>query len=54
MSRKLDPIAAALRLPPYLTATEMPQGGWTETVDMDAIDIPATIARIKELAIEAA
>lgn len=39
-----------LGLPPYLSRVEMPQGGWTETVDLDAIDIPATIGRIKALA----
>jgi hypothetical protein len=39
-----------LGLPPFLGASEMPQTGWTETVDLDAIDIPATIQRIAELA----
>lgn len=39
-----------LALPPYLSKNEMPQAGWTETVDADAIDIPATIARIRTLA----
>lgn len=39
-----------LDLPPYLSKNEMPQGGWTETVDADAIDIPATIERIRALA----
>jgi hypothetical protein len=39
-----------LALPPYLSKHEMPQAGWTETVDADAIDIPATIARIRTLA----
>lgn len=43
-----------LVLPPYLSKHEMPQGGWTETVDLDAIDIPATIARMQELALRAA
>lgn len=43
-----------LGLPRYLGKHEMPQGGWTETVDADAISVPATIARIKELAAEAA
>jgi hypothetical protein len=28
----------------------LPQGGWTETVDADAIDILATIERIRSLA----
>lgn len=27
-------------LPPYLSRTEMPHGGWTETVDADAIGLP--------------
>lgn len=40
-----------LGLPPYLSRTEMPQGGWTETVDASGIDLAATIARIRELAI---
>jgi hypothetical protein len=39
-----------LSLPHYLSKSEMPQGGWTETVDADAVDIPATIARVRELA----
>jgi hypothetical protein len=39
-----------LRLPPYLSKSEMPQFGWTETVDADAIDIPATVERIRALA----
>jgi hypothetical protein len=39
-----------LGLPPYLSKNEMPQCGWTETVDADAIDILATIKRIKILA----
>lgn len=38
-----------LGLPPYLSKDEMPQGGWTETVELDVIDIPATIARIRAL-----
>lgn len=41
---------ADLELPPYLSKFEMPQGGWTETVDVDEIDIPATIARMRDLA----
>lgn len=42
-----------LGLPPYLSKIEMPQAGWTETVDADAIDIPTTIERIQRLADEA-
>lgn len=41
----------SLGLPPFLSAREMPQGGWTETVDLDAIDLPATIRQIKKLAL---
>lgn len=40
-----------LGLPVYLGAAEMPSRGWTETVDADEIDIPATIARIRSLAV---
>lgn len=39
-----------LDLPPYLTSAEMPQGGWTETVDTEGIDLAATIRRIKQTA----
>lgn len=39
-----------LGLPPFLSAQEMPQRGWTETVDLDAVDILATIERIRILA----
>lgn len=39
-----------LDLPHYLSRSEMPQGGWTETVDADAVDILATIARVRTLA----
>lgn len=42
-----------LGLSAYLSEREMPQNGWTETVDADAIDIPATIARIRALAARA-
>lgn len=37
-------------LPPFLGKEEMPQGGWTETVDADAINILDTIERIRTLA----
>lgn len=40
-----------LGLLPFLSKSEMPQFGWTETVDADAISIPATIERIRTLAI---
>lgn len=49
----LDDWRSGLDLPPYLSRHEMPQSGWTETVDADAIDIPATIARIRALAARA-
>lgn len=39
-----------LGLPPFLGREEMPQGGWTETVDLDAIDVAATVDRIRTLA----
>jgi hypothetical protein len=39
-----------LGLPHLLGPEEMLQGGWTETVDLDAIDTPVTIVKIKELA----
>lgn len=39
-----------MKLPRFLDEADMPQGGWTETVELDAIDIPATIARIRVLA----
>lgn len=39
-----------LALPAYLSKGEMPQGGWTETVDLDEVDIAATIERIRALA----
>jgi hypothetical protein len=38
-----------LGLPPYLSKSEMPQRGWTETVDLDAIDVAETIRRMKSL-----
>lgn len=40
-----------LGLPPYLSAAEMPYRGWTETVDADVVDIPATVERMKRLAL---
>lgn len=39
-----------LSLPPFLGRQEMPQGGQSETVELDMINIPATIERIKQLA----
>ena len=46
----LDWWRTGLGLPPYLSKLEMPQSGWTETVDADAIDVPATVRRIQQLA----
>lgn len=36
-----------LRLPAYLGQVEMPQNGWTETVDLNGINILAVIARMR-------
>ena len=40
-----------LGLGPYLSRQEMPQGGWTETVDSMEIDVASTIRRITTLAL---
>lgn len=39
-----------LGLPPYLSKSDMPQNGWTETVELDEVDVPETIRRIERLA----
>lgn len=39
-----------LALPPFLSKGDLPYAGWTETVDADAISIPATIELITALA----
>jgi len=39
-----------LALPPYLGPQDMKQGGWTETVSVEGIDIAGTIRRIRDLA----
>lgn len=39
-----------LGLPPYLSARQMPQKGWTETIDLDAVSLPDAIDRIRTLA----
>lgn len=39
-----------LALPPYLGPQDMKQGGWTETVSAEEIDIAVTIRRIRDLA----
>lgn len=46
----LDWWRVGLGLPPYLSEQEMPQAGWTETVDLDAVDVPTVIHRIQSLA----
>jgi hypothetical protein len=38
------------RLPIYLGRHEMPQSGWTETVDSNEIDLADTIRRIRQMA----
>jgi hypothetical protein len=40
----------ARKLPVHLGKQEMPQGGWTETVDSTEIDLAAAIQRIQRLA----
>ena len=39
-----------LALPAYLGLQEMKQGGWTETVSAEDIDLALTIRRIRHLA----
>ena len=36
-------------LPIYLSDNQMPQGGWTETVDASEIDLPTIWAKVEEL-----
>jgi recombinational DNA repair protein (RecF pathway) len=36
-------------LPPHLSLNEMPQRGWTETVDANEIDLPTIWAKVEEL-----
>jgi hypothetical protein len=36
-------------LPIHLSATQMPQGGWTETIDASEIDLPTIWAKVEEL-----
>jgi hypothetical protein len=36
-------------LPIYLSDTQMPQGGWTETVDASEVDLPTIWAKVEEL-----
>jgi hypothetical protein len=44
----LDWWRGELGLPAYLGPYEMPQGGWTETVGADEIDLAATLRRIRQ------
>lgn len=41
-----------LGLPPWLKPSQMPQGGWTETVAAGAIDLTATVTRICNMAVQ--
>lgn len=41
-----------LGLPSFLGRNQMPQGGWTETVAADRIDLAATVTRICNLAVQ--
>ena len=36
-------------LPPYLSKDQVPQAGWTETVDASEIDLPTIWAKVEEL-----
>jgi DNA-directed RNA polymerase subunit RPC12/RpoP len=38
-----------LQLPPYLSREQMPQSGWTETIDASEIDLPSIWAKIVEV-----
>ncbi|WP_156043889.1 hypothetical protein [Cellulomonas sp. URHE0023] len=42
-----------LLLPPHVGPTEMPKGGWTETVASDAVDVGELIDRIRLYALHA-
>ena len=46
----LDWWRGELALPAYLGQREMTQGGWTETVSAEEIDLAVTIHRIRHLA----
>jgi hypothetical protein len=37
------------KLPIFLSAKEMPQGGFTETIDASEIDLPTIWQRVEEL-----
>lgn len=36
-------------LPIYLSASQMPQGGYTETIDASEMDLPTIWAKVEEL-----
>ena len=38
--------------PPHLSKEQMPQSGWTETVDADLISVPALWSKVEEIADE--
>jgi hypothetical protein len=46
----LDWWGGELALPAYLGPREMKQGGWTETVSAEEIDLALTVRRIRHLA----
>jgi hypothetical protein len=35
--------------PPYLSIEQMPQAGWSETVDASEIDLPTIWAKVEQL-----
>ena len=39
-----------LGLPPHLSSTEVPQGGWTETVSADFVEVPDAVAFVRRTA----
>ena len=48
-SEILDWLRLELNLAPYLSREEMPQGGYSETVDASEIDLPTIWAKVEEL-----
>ena len=42
-------IRESLNLGQYLSSEQMPQGGWTETIDASEIDLPTIWAKVEEL-----
>jgi len=37
------------KLPPYLSIEQMPQAGWSETVDASEIDLATIWAKVEQL-----